>query len=209
MTVPVLEYQPKSLKPFLDYVVEQSDQKLTMCYQCRRCAAGCPVSDETSITPDRLIRMVLLGDKDGALDNQLVWRCVSCYTCGTRCPNNIQTSRITSVLKNIAKEKKIKPFNINIFNFHVSFLKSSMRWGRLNETEFLGIYEFKGTLNKIINNNYKAIYNELKKQILLGFTMLRKKRLHFKLQMVKNRKEMKLLKKIAKNKKAMGSETNK
>ena len=39
-----------------------SGQKLLACYQCRRCAAGCPVGEESGVTPDRLIRMLLLGD---------------------------------------------------------------------------------------------------------------------------------------------------
>ena len=43
-------------------VTRRSGQDLLACYQCRRCAAGCPVGEESGVTPDRLIRMILLGD---------------------------------------------------------------------------------------------------------------------------------------------------
>src|SRR5512145_3556201 len=85
-------------------VARRSGQNLLACYQCRRCAASCPVGAESVVTPDRLIRMILLGDDKGALENMLVWKCLACYTCGTRCPNNIQTARITETLKQMGKE---------------------------------------------------------------------------------------------------------
>ena len=44
-------------------VARRSGQNLLACYQCRRCAAGCPVGEESGVTPDRLIRMILLGDE--------------------------------------------------------------------------------------------------------------------------------------------------
>src|SRR5512143_1713551 len=90
-------------------VARRSGQNLLACYQCRRCAAGCPVGQESGVTPDRLIRMLLLGDAQGAIDNLLVWKCLACYTCGTRCPNNIQTARITETLKQISKKEHHPP----------------------------------------------------------------------------------------------------
>jgi heterodisulfide reductase subunit C len=63
------------------------------------------VGEETGyVTPDRLIRMILLGDREKALSDGLVWKCVSCYTCGTRCPNEIQTARITETLKQMSRK---------------------------------------------------------------------------------------------------------
>jgi heterodisulfide reductase subunit C len=88
-----LVYSGSEGRSLAEEVVRRSGQNIMACYQCRRCAAGCPVGDETGITPDRLIRLIILGDRDAALQNKLVWQCVSCYTCGTRCPNEIQTAR--------------------------------------------------------------------------------------------------------------------
>ena len=105
MSATALQFRPDAAKPLLDEVTQRSGQNLSACYQCRRCAAGCPVTEETgNVSPDFLIRMIALGDSENALSNELVWKCVSCYTCGTRCPNNIHSARITETLKKMADE---------------------------------------------------------------------------------------------------------
>src|SRR5512138_3797973 len=109
MSSSVLKYETAASTSLLAEVAKRSGQNLQACYQCRRCAAGCPVGEETGVTPDRLIRLILVGDREAALNNLLVWKCVACYTCGTRCPNNIQTARITEALKQMSKERHLKP----------------------------------------------------------------------------------------------------
>ena len=196
-----LEFNFETAKPLVQEVMERSDQNLLACYQCRRCASGCPVGEETGyVTPDRLIRMLILGDREGALNNELVWKCVSCYTCGTRCPNEIQTARVTETLKKISKETHQTPLEPKVVHFHSSFMNSALRWGRLNEIEFINIYEIKNALNDLKNFRFKAIFSEMMAQGQLGLNMLRRKRLHFGFQTSKNRKEIKRLKKIAKTK---------
>lgn len=198
MTAPVFQFKPESANSLVEEVMERSGQKLTACYQCRKCAAGCPVGEETGyITPDRLIRMIAIGDRDNALNNELVWRCVSCFTCGTRCPNEIQTARITETLKKMGKESHIKPLKHKVAYFHKSFINSGIRWGRVNEIEFMTFYELKNTLKEAIRLNFKGIYKEAIAQIKLGLSMHRKKRMHFGLQSAKGRDEIKRLYKKA------------
>ena len=194
MTEPLLAYNPETARPLLEEVRERSGQDIYACYQCRRCAAGCPVGDATGfLTPDRLIRMISLGDREGALNNQLIWKCTSCFTCGTRCPNDIQTSRITETLKKIAKEVHAEPLQPKVAYFHHAFIKSSLRWGRVNEMEFMGWYEFKITLKFLKKLRFKEIYNEIINQAKLGLAMLKLGRMHFKFQSAKGRKEIKTL----------------
>ena len=141
MPSPVLKYEAAVSRSLVEEVQKRSGQNLQSCYQCRRCAAGCPVGEETGVTPDRLIRMILVGDREAALNNLLVWKCVSCYTCGTRCPNNIQTARITETLKLMSKEAHLKPLVPRIADFHNAFMKSTGHLGRVNEIELMAIYE--------------------------------------------------------------------
>src|SRR5512135_453492 len=144
-------------------VAERSGQNLSACYQCRRCAAGCPVGDATGVTPDRLIRMVLLGDREEALNNRLVWQCVACYTCGTRCPNNIHTARITEALKQMIKESHAEPLIPKIADFHGAFVTSTSHFGRVNEMEFMGIYQIKTARNELTKGGgISAIVDEVK-----------------------------------------------
>src|SRR5450759_83060 len=119
----VLNYNATASQPLVKEVMKLSGQNLQACYQCRRCAAGCPVGEEAGVTPDRLIRMILVGDREAALNNLLVWKCVACYTCGTRCPNNIQTARITETLKQMGKEAHLDPLKPRIADFPSSFMK--------------------------------------------------------------------------------------
>lgn len=199
----VHEYKPAPAKPFLREVMERSGQMLTACYQCRRCAAGCTVGDETDcFTPNLLIRTVLLGDRETALNNELVWKCVSCYTCGTRCPNDIQTARITDTLKKMAKEARIEKRHPKVAHFHDAFVESGVRWGRLNEMEFMGLYEMKNAIEEAKQKNFDAILDELKTQARLGLAMFKLKRMHFGFQTAKGRKEIKALYRKAKEKRA-------
>ncbi len=199
---PVLEFEQKEAKALRDEVIERSGQNLSACYQCRRCASACSVGDETGgLTPDRLVRMITTGDMKNVLNNELVWKCVSCYACGTRCPNEIQTGRITETLKKMAKEKNLEPLNTKVAHFHHEFFNSGIRWGRLNEMEFMGFYEIKNFIDDIKNKNYNAIIDEIKTQSALAQKMVKQKRLHFGFTSAKGRKEIKkLYKKQKKNK---------
>jgi heterodisulfide reductase subunit C len=188
----VLEYEATSTS-LLAEVAKRSGQNLQACYQCRRCAAGCPVGEETGVTPDRLIRMIVLGDREEALNNLLVWKCVACYTCGTRCPNNIQTARITETLKQMAKKAHTKPLTPRIADFHSAFMTSTRHLGRFNEIEALTIYETKTAIKELTQGKVKAVIDEMVGQARLALDMMKKKRLHLGVDRVKARSEVKAL----------------
>ncbi len=194
----VLKYDASITKPLLEEVTRRSGQNLQACYQCRRCAAGCPVGEETGITPDRLIRLILVGDRDAALNNLLVWKCVACYTCGTRCPNNIQTARITETLKQMSKEAHLKPLTPRIADFHNAFMTTTRHLGRFNEIESMAIYETKTLFKELAKGKVKAVIDEIVSQGKLGAAMTKKKRMHFGVDKVKNLSEVKALYKKSK-----------
>jgi heterodisulfide reductase subunit C2 len=198
MTPPVLKYETAASRSLVEEVQKRSGQNLQACYQCRRCAAGCPVGEETGVTPDRLIRMILVGDREAALNNLLVWKCVSCYTCGTRCPNNIQTARITETLKLMSKKDHLKPLVPRIADFHNAFMTSTGHLGRVNEIELMAIYETKTMFKELSHGDLKAMFEEMKSQGKLGAEMTKKKRMHFGMDRVKNRAEIKALYKKSK-----------
>lgn len=194
MSSPVLTFEPELSRTLLQDVMDLSGQNLLACYQCRRCAAGCPVGDETGVTPDRLIRMILFGEKDEVFNNLLVWKCVACYTCGARCPNNIQTARINETLKQMSKAAHIEPLNPKVAAFHDAFLTSASRSGRINELEFMCRYEMHNTKSELKRGGgWKAIVDEMKKQAGLGISMMKKKRMHFRPAKIKKISEVKRL----------------
>jgi heterodisulfide reductase subunit C len=199
MTSSVLQYDAAASLPLLAEIERRSGQNLKACYQCRKCAAGCPVGEETGITPDRLVRTILFGDRETALNNLLVWKCVACYTCGTRCPNSIQTARITETLKQMAKEAHAKPLTPRIADFHAAFMTATRHFGRFNELEGMAIYETKTALKDLAKGDVKAVISEMAGQVKLGSQMMKKKRMHFKLDKVKANSEVKALYRKAKD----------
>lgn len=199
MSESVLQYNPEFSQSLIQEVMDRSGQNLLACYQCRRCAAGCPVGDETGVTPDRLIRMIILGEREEALNNLLVWKCVACYTCGSRCPNNIQTARINETLKQLSKEDHSEPLLPKVAAFHDAFLKSASHFGRVNELEFMGLYEIKNARRELKHGGgWKAVADEMKNKARLGISMMKKKRLRFRLDKIKRLSEIKRLYKKAK-----------
>lgn len=193
MTTPVLAYDTAASQSLVDEVMRRSGQNIKACYQCRRCAAGCPVGEQTGVTPDQLIRLILFGDREEALNNLLVWKCVACYTCGTRCPNNIQTARINETLKHMAKEEHRKPLTPRIADFHDAFMTSTGHLGRVNEIEFMAIYETKTMFKELAKGNVKGVIDELAAQGRLGAIMTKKKRMHLGMDRIRNRAELKAL----------------
>ncbi len=193
MSSATVKFEPEYSQPILQEIVEKSGQNLLSCYQCRRCAAGCPVSDEAGVTPDRLIRMIVFGQKDEALNNLLVWKCVACYTCGERCPNNIQTARITETLKQMSKKAHLEPLTPKVADFHDAFIKSATNNGRLSEMEFM--YLLLKNIKK--GGGWSAVIAEMKGQSKLGMALFKKKRVHLGSEKVKNITEIRKLSKKA------------
>ncbi len=194
MSSHVLHFEPEISQSLIREVMDRSGQNLLACYQCRRCAAGCPVGDETGVTPDRLIRMIIFGEREEVLNNLLVWKCVACYTCGTRCPNNIQTARINEALKQISKEARVEPLLPKVAAFHDAFLRSISHFGRVNEIEFIGLYGTQNAKRELKHGGgWKAVADEMKDHAKLGISMMKKKRIRFRLDKIKRLPEIKRL----------------
>jgi heterodisulfide reductase subunit C len=85
--------------------------------------------------------------------------------------------------------------------FHDTFVRSGLRWGRVNEGEFVSFYELKNFFKDLSRFKFKAIYDEIMSQTKLALSMLGRKRLHFGIQSSKGRKELKRLIKKSKAKK--------
>ena len=113
-------------------------------------------------------------------------------------PKHSQFPVVDSWCKKISKETRQEPRAPKVAHFHSSFVSSAVRWGRLNEIEFINFYEIKNALTDLKNLRFKSIFNEMISQGQIGLNMLRRKRLHFGFQSAKGRKEIKRLYKKAK-----------
>jgi len=172
-------YQPGEAVDFASAVRKRSGQNVFACYQCKRCASGCPVNEDTGgVTPNVLVRMVVLGDEKNAYSNDLLWKCLSCNTCGTRCPNNINTGRIVESLKKMTKEAGVQALRPEVQHFHTSCYNDSLRWGRVSELGLMGEYQLRNLSENLCQGKPRAIVDEIKTQAKFAFEMWKLKRLH-------------------------------
>jgi CO dehydrogenase/acetyl-CoA synthase alpha subunit len=53
----------------------------------------CPVAFAMDYKPNQICRWSL-GMKERVLSSKTIWVCASCYTCSTRCPNDIDIAKV-------------------------------------------------------------------------------------------------------------------
>ena len=107
------------------------------CYQCGKCTAGCPVAGRMDLRPSVIMRMLQTGDalaEDEILRSKSIWLCLTCETCYSRCPMELDIPKVIDYLRGRSyAEGKVHPEAHNIVAFHQSFLNDVRRNGRLNE----------------------------------------------------------------------------
>ncbi|MEJ2108353.1 MAG: 4Fe-4S dicluster domain-containing protein [Acidobacteriota bacterium] len=121
---------------------QASGEKIQNCYQCQKCAAGCPVSFAMDILPNQIFRHIQYGHRDKVLASNTIWLCASCYACSTRCPNNIDIAKVMDTLRSISNRTGRVTGEKDISMFHNFFLKLIKYTGRTWEPGF-GIYKMK------------------------------------------------------------------
>ncbi len=87
-------------------IEELSGENLFGCLQCGTCSAGCPYVEEMDLTPDEVIRYIIL-DRKEVLNSKTIWLCSSCFACAERCPRDINITKIMEALRQIILRKNI------------------------------------------------------------------------------------------------------
>ena len=128
-------------KGFGDEIEQRSGQKIRHCYQCLKCFAGCPVARYMDYKPNNLIRMIQYGMREEVLKSHSIWLCVSCMTCGVRCPNEIDMGAVMDTLRQMSIEEGFShEAEANVVKIHEEFVRSIKTWGRLHEVSFFMVY---------------------------------------------------------------------
>ena len=118
---------------------------LAQCYQCGKCAAGCPVSEEMDLVPCQVLRLLQYEQPkydDKVLRCAGIWLCLSCETCSTRCPQEVEIPRIMDAVRAEALRLGVAhPKSKDILAFHRAFLDSIEYTGRLYEMGLVADYK--------------------------------------------------------------------
>jgi heterodisulfide reductase subunit C len=127
----------------LQQVMEESGQPVNLCYQCRKCSAGCPMVDEFDFPPNMVMRMVQLGQRDELLRSRAIWMCISCETCGARCPNEIKIAPVMDCLRAACLAEGVEPADPVTVALHTAFTESIQTFGRVHEATMLMKYKLR------------------------------------------------------------------
>lgn len=118
-----------------------SGQQIELCYHCHKCTAGCPLVEQMTYGPDRMLRMVALDELEPLLASRDIWLCAGCYTCATRCPNEIDIAAVMDALRQIAIREGYAAAEPDVLLFHRLFMGVVKRLGRSHEAAMLGLFK--------------------------------------------------------------------
>ena len=102
-------------------------ENAALCYQCAKCSAGCPVAEHMEMLPHQVIHLAALGMEERVLGVNTLWMCAGCYTCATRCPNDINVTQVMDELRAKAVEQGVACPKPEVLTFHRTFLKDIAR----------------------------------------------------------------------------------
>lgn len=78
-------------------------EQIKVCFSCGTCTAGCPVSEvDERFSPRRIIRQVLLGQREAVLSSEVLWYCETCYACSAYCPQDVKFGDVMRALREMA-----------------------------------------------------------------------------------------------------------
>jgi heterodisulfide reductase subunit C len=150
---------------------------INQCYQCGKCSAGCPVASEMDLMPHQLVRLAVLGEVDKIVASKSIWLCLTCHTCGARCPNGIDVPALLDPIRHNILRSKAMVTDPKVAIFHKTFMDTVKRFGRVYELFLVGMYKFRT----------KTFTDDME----LGWNMFRKGKLHLLPQKTGNLSEVK------------------
>jgi heterodisulfide reductase subunit C len=154
------------METFLEEVNKKIDGvPIQRCYHCRKCTAGCPVASHMEYNPNKVVKMIQNGKREEVLKSSTIWLCLSCETCITRCPNQVDIARMMDVLRQMAIESGAGAREKNVLKFHKAFLAGIKRGGRINEPMMMA--EYKLTSGDLFSDVLMAPGMFLKKKLSL------------------------------------------
>jgi len=124
--------------------VEQlSGSSVRRCFQCGKCSAGCPMATFMEHPPNRIMRLLQLGQWQRILAGRSIWYCVSCETCTTRCPNKVDLCAIMDALRKLSWDQDGPSKESYVQLANRLFLENIRTYGRQYEMRLAAVFNVK------------------------------------------------------------------
>jgi len=130
---------PDSGARLAEKIASDANVKLSDCYQCGKCSAGCPMAHAMDIMPRRVVRCLQLGYTEELLRSGTIWLCTSCHTCVDRCPNTVDLPALIEHARYEAKRLNICAVK-EVGRFNDIFMKNVEIFGKSQEIILEGAY---------------------------------------------------------------------
>jgi heterodisulfide reductase subunit C len=127
-------------KAFAKELAQRSGENVFLCYQCRKCASGCPNRQFMESSPAQFMRYAQLGMTDEMMKQNTIWYCLSCHTCSARCPQDIDIAHVVDTVRIMVQEKKIKVDSGNTKLFNRLIMTMLKYTGRMYEVALTGLF---------------------------------------------------------------------
>ena len=93
-------------------VKEISGENFQKCYQCGTCSGSCPMAEQITVLPRRVMALLQLGHKEALEEANTPWICASCQMCTVRCPRGIDIAKVMESIRQLKlrqNENQIEP----------------------------------------------------------------------------------------------------
>ncbi len=120
-----------------------SGTSVRRCFQCGKCSAGCPMATFMEHPPNRIMRLLQLGQWQRILSGRSIWYCVSCETCSTRCPNKVDLCAIMDALRKLSWDQDGPSKESYVQLANRLFLENIRTYGRQYEMRLAAVFNVK------------------------------------------------------------------
>lgn len=128
---------------FIKKVEALSGSSVRRCFQCGKCSAGCPMRTFMDHPPNRIVRLIQLGQWERVLAGRSIWYCASCETCSTRCPNKVDLASIMDALRKLSWDADGPSKESYVQLANRLFINNIKQYGRQYEMRLAAVFNVK------------------------------------------------------------------
>ena len=128
---------------FVHKVESLSGSSVRRCFQCGKCTAGCPMRSFMEHPPNRIMRLLQLGQWERILAGRSIWYCASCETCSTRCPNKVDLAAIMDALRKLSWDAQGPSKESYVQLANRLFIENIKTYGRQYEMRLGAVFNVK------------------------------------------------------------------